>query len=174
MEWLVKKGVIEESQWLDNLFKYPAYDAILNRILSYENQNSCYKNNLIAVQEDCIILEYLEKNLYFRNSCHKNREFFFSRTRVLVSKQWSNCKSYKKNRNFRFLKTRGRIFVIRMRNVVWRLEWVIREFKLAAPVCQSMCCRRHLMGEIASFVTEIFIFTDKSALKRLQLDRNRR
>lgn len=89
MEWLVKKGVIEESQWLDNLFKYPAYDAILNRILSYENQNSCYKNNLIAVQEDCIILEYLEKNLYFRNSCHKNWEFFFTRTRVLASRQWS-------------------------------------------------------------------------------------
>ena len=35
MERLVKKGLIEDSQWLDNLFKYRAYDAILNRILSY-------------------------------------------------------------------------------------------------------------------------------------------
>ena len=42
--------------------------------------------------------------------------------------------------------------------------------------CWSVFCRRHLTGEIASFLTRIFIFIDKSALKScgyMEIDGNR-
>ena len=62
--------------------------------------------------------EYCEQNRNFRNSCHKNPEFFFSGTTILSGRQRSrrfflerifNCRSSEKNRNFRIHQIRGRI-----------------------------------------------------------------
>ena len=59
-----------------------------------------------------------KRNRNFSNSCHKNPEFFFSRTRTLFGRQWNrrffwngmfNYRSYEKNRNFRIRQISGRI-----------------------------------------------------------------
>lgn len=55
MEQLIKEGLIEESQWSDNLFKYRSYDVILFPQITFyliENQNSRHKNNLIAIYKE--------------------------------------------------------------------------------------------------------------------------
>ena len=56
-----------------------------------ENENSFWqvmKQTVLQNRDRMFNCKSYNQNRNFRNSCHENRDYFFSRTRILFSRQW--------------------------------------------------------------------------------------